>query len=132
MRKRELKRFAIIGVLTVMIDFIVYNLILVSTSSHILSKAVGFCLGAMFSYRFNKMWTFSMKKTRAMTALRYYAVYIIGLTLNVCIYHLAIVSITIEVIDRNYIAFIMATAVSASSNFLLAKYMVFREKRVYE
>ena len=129
---RELRRFAIIGTLTVVIDFIIYNIILYLTSNHIYAKGIGFTIGTIFSYKYNKIWTFSIKRSKPYSALKYYCVYIIGLSLNVWIYRIAIVSVLEETIDRNYIAFIMATAVSALSNFLLIKYIVFRKKESNE
>ena len=56
--KKELKRFIISGLTTVIIDFIAYVIFINLGINLTLSKAISFLIGTLYSYFINKNWTF--------------------------------------------------------------------------
>lgn len=63
MLKKELPVFIIVGLLTVLVDFLVYRLLVIFDIANVdLAKAIGFVAGTVFAYFANRFWTFSHKE----------------------------------------------------------------------
>jgi len=136
MIKRELSIFLIVGLLTVAIDFLLYRgLIYLGFDSVNISKGLGFIGGTIFAYFANRFWTFKEQKTRAGSVSRFTLVYIIGLIANILVNHLSITSSTfialLDVRQTIYLAFLLATGVSAMLNFLGMKFFVFTDHHIF-
>ena len=59
MIKKELPMFVVVGIITVIIDFIVYNVLVEFRLSDVnVAKGVGFVSGTIFSYFMHRIWTF--------------------------------------------------------------------------
>jgi putative flippase GtrA len=126
MIKRELVIFLIVGSLTVLVDFITYRgLVFMQLLNVDMAKAVGFLAGTVFAYFANRFWTFGHKLSSAGSAWRFAVLYTATLAVNVYVNALALdklASLTAAV----QTAFILATGVSATLNFLGMKLFVFR------
>ena len=132
MIKRELSIFLIVGLLTVAIDFIIYRGITYTNFLDIKSidvaKGLGFISGTIFAYFANSFWTFNQKATDPSSFGRFILVYLIGLGANVLVNYLSISLLASIVLFHEYnlyIAFILATGVSATLNFIGMKFFVF-------
>ena len=130
MIRRELFRFLIIGSLSVIIDFLAYrSLVWIDVISVDASKAFSFLVGSVFAYFANRVWTFGHKAHLPGSAWRFAILYAVALSTNVFVN-----SQTLTLLSGSFasieIAFLLATLVSASLNFLGMKLFVFESKFV--
>ena len=127
MIKRELAIFLIVGLLTVLIDFLAYRgLVITGLLSINIAKAAGFLTGTVFAYFANRFWTFNHKSHKAGTSWRFIVLYGFTLSANILInaFVLKMMDNTVVTIQ---VAFLLATIVSATLNFLGMKLFVFKE-----
>lgn len=126
MIKRELSIFLVVGCLTVALDFMVYrglsHFFLCDIS---LAKAIGFIGGCIFAYLANRFWTFKQQSTRSGSLWRFTLVYAVGLVANVLINQGVLSSWDSPA--ALYVAFLVATGVSATLNFMGMKWFVFTQ-----
>lgn len=126
MIKRELGLFLLIGSLTVLIDYLTYRaLIWIHLLDVDAAKCVGFVAGTVFAYFANRFWTFGHKQHATGSAWRFALLYAITLLTNVVINSLAL-SALITLPGSVQLAFLIATAVSATMNFVGMKSFVFK------
>lgn len=126
MIKRELSIFLIVGCLTVALDFMVYRCLTYFLLCGIsLAKAIGFIGGCIFAYFANRFWTFKQQNTRTGSLWRFALVYAAGLIANVLI-NQGILSSWDGPVSL-YVAFLIATGVSATMNFVGMKWFVFAQ-----
>ena len=135
--KRELTFFLIVGLLTVAIDFFLYRGILYinlfGIESVNLAKGFSFIGGTIFAYFANRFWTFNQQNTRAGSVERFIMIYLLGLGANVVVNHFSINWFNTLFLTKEleiFLAFILATSVSASLNFIGMKFFVFTDKRL--
>ena len=132
MMKRQLIVFLIVGTLTVLIDFVSYRgLIIFEIMELNMAKATGFIIGTLFAYFANRIWTFGAVTHIPGTAVRFTVLYACTLFSNVLI-NQVILEIFSEGIAFIQVAFLIATGVSASLNFLGMKLFVFKSKPAME
>jgi putative flippase GtrA len=126
MIKRELAMFLVVGATTVLVDFVSYRgLIGFEVMSIDMAKATGFLIGTLFAYFANRFWTFGHKPHVPGSAWRFAVLYASTLGANVLINSLAL-KLFADEIAAIPLAFLVATGVSASLNFLGMKFFVFR------
>ena len=127
MIKREVPLFLIIGALTVLIDFVFYRYLFFVVEADLnLAKGLSFFAGTIFAYLSNRIFTFGYKSHALGTLYRFIPLYMITLIINVLINMGVLNSMSfLKYIET--IAFIVATAVSASINFIGMKFYVFKK-----
>lgn len=126
MTKRELVIFLIVGALTVSVDFISYRgLIEFQVMEVDMAKATGFIVGTLFAYFANRFWTFGHKTHASGSAWRFTALYASTLGANILINALSL-KLLADIPIAFQLAFLLATGVSASLNFLGMKLFVFK------
>ena len=126
MIKRELVIFLIVGASTVLVDFITYlGLIEFQVMDVDMAKATGFLVGTLFAYFANRFWTFGHKSHLPGSAWRFSALYASTLGANVLINALSL-KLLVDMPIAFQLAFLLATGVSASLNFLGMKLFVFK------
>lgn len=126
MIKRELVIFLIVGASTVLVDFITYRgLIDFQVMEVDMAKATGFLVGTLFAYFTNRFWTFGQKSHKPGSAWRFSALYASTLGANVLINALAL-KLLADMAVAFQLAFLLATGVSASLNFVGMKLFVFK------
>lgn len=126
MIKRELAIFLIVGVSTVLVDFISYRGLIGFQFMEVdMAKATGFLVGTLFAYFANRFWTFGYKPHVPGSAWRFSALYASTLCANVLINALAL-RLLADLADAIQLAFLLATGVSACLNFLGMKIFVFK------
>ena len=130
MIKKELSMFLVVGIITVIIDFIVYNVLVEFRLSDVnVAKGVGFVSGTIFSYFMHRIWTFGHKTHKPGTAWRYVLLYMSSLGVNVSI-NSFVLNLSFEFQFIILLAFIVATAASTILNFIGMKWFVFNESPV--
>ncbi len=126
MISREIGLFLVVGSLTVLIDYcIYYSLLWENLVSVGVAKGIGFITGTLFSYFANRFWTFGHKSHAAGSAWRFSLLYAVTLSANIGINSLA-VNLFNAISGSPQYAFLIATAVSASLNFVGMKSFVFK------
>lgn len=131
--KRELLVFLVVGILTVVIDWLVYRGCMLAAFLHAdLAKTAGFISGMCFGYIVNRKWTFSYGKGNISTVSRFVLLYGISLILNVginrAVLHLAGKWQINGMAAGIMLAFLIATGCSACFNFIGMKWFVFRKR----
>lgn len=126
MIRRELGLFLVVGSLTVLIDYLSYrSLVWGQLLAVDAAKGVGFVSGTVFAYYANRFWTFGHKQYAAGSAWRFALLYAVTLSTNVVINAL-VLNFIIALPDAVQFAFLIATAVSATLNFVGMKSFVFK------
>jgi putative flippase GtrA len=126
MIRRELAIFLIVGILTVLFDFLSYrSLIRFDVFDTNMAKAIGFLIGTLFAYFANRFWTFGDKPHQPGSAWRFTILYASTLGTNVLVNSLML-KLFVNTTDAIQLAFLIATWVSACLNFLGMKLFVFR------
>ena len=132
MLKRELPAFLVVGLLTVLLDFLTYrSIIWIGLFGADLAKATGFLIGTLFAYFSNRFWTFGHKPHAPGSQWRFALLYTATLGANVFVNSRALLIFggTATVIQT---AFLLATGVSACLNFLGMKMFVFKIRSLPE
>ena len=126
--RKEISVFVIVGILTVLIDFSVYQLLIWATNwgTHE-SKGAGFLAGTLFSYLTNRLWTFGATNSDHSSIWKFITLYGATLTINIGTNGLIIAVLT-NINHHKLVAFILATGLSAFINFLGMKFYVFRKR----
>lgn len=123
----ELRRFLVVGTLTVLIDYGAYRAFLLLAAAVDLSKALGFLIGTLFAYFANRRFTFESSAPHGWQPARFGLVYLSTLVANVVANALALKALAGFPLAVT-LAFLVATGVSATLNFLAMKYWVFRAR----
>ena len=121
---KEILYFLIVGILTVLIDYLVYslsrNLIIITTQA----KAFGFISGTVFAFLANRNITFKNHNNIWGHLYKFLILYSGSLFINVTINNSLLYWLT----DFQYkveLSFLIATSTSAIINFIGMKYFVF-------
>ena len=115
-------KFAFVGVLSTIINFVVYyfNIILLNTSVT-LGAFIGYLAGLLCSFVLGKNWVFLKHElSMSSTFLKFVGVYSIGLGLH------TILTTSFNTILDYKIAWLLGTTTSTATNFLGSKYVVFK------
>ena len=122
--KYDLSRFIVVGLTTVLIDLIFYLILILFIFDVSLSKGLSFTIGALFSYFANRSYTFKSSKKGLIRFILFILLYVSSLIANVLSNDIILNMLT----HINYsliTAFLIATTISATLNFLGMKYFVF-------
>jgi putative flippase GtrA len=135
--KRELGIFLIVGLLAVGVDFLIYRGFMYlqpfGIESINIAKGLSFIGGTIFAYFANRFWTFNQKTTDNGSVFRFVVVYILGLMTNIAVNYLCVEWFTSPTLALEYAllnAFVLATGVSASLNFIGMKFFVFTDRKI--
>ena len=123
---KEVKSFLIVGILTVLIDFLAYSISRKYFFNISLAKAFGFIAGTVFSFIANRNITFRSQKNIWLHLSKFILLYTGTLIANVMINNIILNFIPLFKLQI-YFAFLIATSTSAVLNFLGMKYFVFRK-----
>ena len=125
MISKQLIIFLIVGTLTVLVDYLTYLGIVETGLLPInLAKGTGFLSGTVFAYFANRFWTFVARAHASGSVLRFAGLYTLTLLINIYVNALMLTAF-IGISYSVQFAFLIATGVSASLNFLGMKHFVF-------
>ncbi len=127
-KKKELLKYILVGLSTVLIDFLIYKFLIKFIVIY-LSKTISFLSGTFFSYQLNRTWTFKSGKTKLSQFIKYLIIHITSLIINVVLN-----SLLLNTFSKNYflsyeVSFLIATLTSAIYNFLFIKKFIFNNTR---
>ena len=127
-KDKELLKYIVVGLSTVLIDFLIYKFLIKFIVIY-LAKTISFLSGTFFSYQLNRTWTFKSGKKTLSQFIKYLIIHITSLVLNVFIN-----SLLLNTFSKNYflsyeVSFLIATLTSATYNFLFIKIFIFNNTR---
>lgn len=126
MIRKELAVFLIVGGSTVLVDYATYMALLTwTTTATDVAKGIGFLTGTVYAYFANRIWTFGHHQTSPGSAWRFALLYLLTLAANIAI-NAGTLAVLSELPIARHAAFVVATSVSATLNFLGMKLYVFR------
>ena len=120
----EVARFLIVGGTTVLIDLICYFILIYMGFDTPLSKGVSFSVGAVFAYFANRNYTFKSAINGLFSFSVFTLLYLSTLFVNI-VSNEIVLKLTIHINNALMIAFLVATSLSATLNFIGMKYMIF-------
>jgi len=123
----EVSRFIVIGMLTVLIDLVAYILFIVFGFGTVFAKGLSFSSGTIFAYFANKNYTFESHGKGSMSFILFISLYFFTLVINILTNEL-ILDLTSSFYYSILIAFLFATFISASLNFIGMKFIVFKKE----
>lgn len=122
---RQVLIFLIIGLITVLIDYLTYRCLFFFFFNVNIAKSTGFVFGSIFSFVTNRKITFDMKEHFSSHLIKFILLYFTSLVINVFVN-----SILLELLIKSnlkvQISFLLATIISAIINFVGMKYVVFK------
>ena len=122
--KIQISKFLIVGVISSILNFLVFKLVYIFTSNINLSSILGYCIGLLNSFLFSSKWVFSNNRS-----IRLDQAFIIF----VLIYALGGLEMTITInilymLSANHIiAWFFGACFAAINNFLFSKYLIFKD-----
>lgn len=138
--QKQLIKFAMIGVLAVLVDLVCYYILLNLLPEMVLNgipnesvaKFCSFLCGMSVTYTFNKLWTWKKKDRSNLRMFKFTVLYGFSLGMNVASNSglLKVLHEYSDILDlpfKYFIAFVGATGLSACINFIGQKFWVFKE-----
>lgn len=122
----QIRRFLIVGTLTVGLDYVLYALLLLIDVPVPVAKGTSFLIATVCAYLLNRSWTFQATGG-AIVAVRFTALYGAALGLNVAVNSLALWLLP-ETTWRVQIAFLIAQLCSSTFNFVGMRSVVFSRR----
>lgn len=122
----KITSFFSIGILSVLIDFLVYIGLSKILFDVIIAKAIGFICGTLFSFFANKKFTFNANFSY-FTLLKYFLLYILTLNLNIFFNHFFLNTFD-KMIYSVQVSFFLTSGICAFINFVGLNYFIFYKK----
>ena len=124
----EVARFLIVGGTTVFIDLICYFILIYIGFDTFLSKGISFSVGTVFAYFANRNYTFQSSMSGFFGFTVFTLLYLSTLIVNV-VSNEIVLKFTSHINGSLMIAFLVATSLSATLNFIGMKYIVFNTQK---
>ena len=124
----EVTRFLIVGRATVSIDLICYFILINIGFDTPLSKGMSFSVGTVFAYFANRNYTFQSSIGGFIRFALFTLLYLSTLVVNV-VSNEIVLKLTSQINGSLMIAFLIATSLSATLNFIGMKYIVFNAQK---
>ncbi len=122
---KQLKYFLIIGFTTILIDYSTYRSLIFFESNISIAKSISFAFGTIFSFIANRSITFNVKNDFFGHLIKFSLLYSTSLVFNVFVNTISLGLFSNSNL-KIQISFILATIISAITNFFGMKYLVFK------
>jgi putative flippase GtrA len=125
--KKEIFRFAIVGISTVAIGYLIYRCLSYLGLNKEISNGIAYCCGVVISFFANRSWTFNSESSSSIT-LRF--LYLHGASLLACVFiNSTAYYLLAETPFKFEIAFLFGIMTSTLMNFIGMKFFVFTSIR---
>ncbi|WP_242655238.1 GtrA family protein [Clostridium cellulovorans] len=116
-------KFALVGVSNTAISLIVYNILVVLGVNYMLANIIGYCVGVINSFIWNKNWVFKSNENSSAIIFKFVAVNILTLVVTTMFLY-----IFVDILGYSkFISQIFSTVVGMGINYLLNKIWTFKE-----
>jgi len=125
---KQIRRFIVIGVLSVLTDFAVYTLLTKLGLIPSASKGISYVSGMVVGFIGNKLWTFESARRSAAEPIIYAVLYTTTLGVNVVV-NSGVLALSAGRLPDKWawgLAFLVATGVTTVLNFVGMKWITFR------
>ena len=125
---KQVRRFIVIGVLSVLTDFAVYTLLTKLGLLLAVSKGISYVSGMVVGFIGNKLWTFESARRSAAEPITYVVLYTTTLGVNVLV-NSGVLALSAGWLPETWawrLAFLVATGVTTVLNFVGMKWITFR------
>jgi putative flippase GtrA len=123
--RKQLRRFLVVGSLSVLVDFGAYSALASRVGlAASWSKALSYLAGIAVGFVLNKHWTFESSRRTWQEATSYVALYAVTLAVNV---HCNRLALDFLGADHRTLAFLAATGVTTVLNFIGMRLVTFRQ-----
>lgn len=119
-------RFGTVGLTATAIDFVSYTLLslVLPTWS---AKSIGFAIGTITGFFLNRAWAFRYRGPSSEAFLKYLLLYVATLFVNVLVNQSSL-ALLVDVEGAKFIAFTVATLVTATINYLVINKFIFNSE----
>jgi putative flippase GtrA len=127
--KRQIRRFAVIGGLSVLADVIVYAVLIRFGARLFAAKGISYVAGMIVGFIGNKFWTFESNRSSIREPIAYLVLYALTLVINVGTNGICI-SVFKELLpptSNRMLAFLVATGITTVLNFFGLRFGAFRQ-----
>jgi putative flippase GtrA len=118
----EIGKFLVVGILSTILNYLVFLILLKSGINYLVSSSIGFMSGVIFGYFLNKRWTYGVSGSstpRLITA--YLSVYLISMLCGLTTIHFLVAGFHVDPAWANIASIFITTAI----NFSGTKFLVF-------
>lgn len=122
---KQIVFFLIIGVATILIDYLTYMFLVFFISNIGVAKSIGFIIGSIFSFRVNRDITFNVKNHSISHLSKFTLLYFASMIINVFANFFLLDLFTNSNL-KVQVSFTLATFISATINFVGMKFIVFK------
>ena len=120
----EIYKFILVGIGAVCIDALIYFLLTyLDISGYVLSKRISFISGAFFAFFLNRSYVFQVRKKSFLQYISFIFLYFFSFLMNGYSHDVVFFKL-----NSPPIAFLIATVVSTTINFIGQKFVVFKNK----
>ncbi len=123
---RQFVKFGIVGLSGAVVSFIAYHALLHFALDTRIAYAVGFILGGVNNYWWNRHWTFRSTGHAGKELAQFITVSAVALGISEVVLWLALGQLPRALPFRNSAAWLCATVVGMAWNFFINKYWTFR------
>lgn len=128
---RKISKYLLFGILTTLINILVYSLCIKITIHYLLSNYIAFIISVIFAYITNKKWVFNDLRKKKL--IRNEFTNFLGCRIFTLIVESIILYIFISLLGLNkYGVKILTNIVVIVLNYILSEFIVFQKERVEE
>ncbi len=127
-------KFALVGVTNTLVDWIVFYLLVSSVleNQHSLAKAISFAIAVLNSYLWNTIWTFkkeyhAIDTNKSAIFIKFIIISLIGWGVNIYIFDLASSRIGVQILNKDLLPLVLASASAIIVNFFGNKLWTYRK-----
>ncbi len=127
-------KFAIVGASNTLVDWVVFYILINSVfgGQHSLAKAISFVVAVLNSYLWNTIWTFkreyqAINANKSAIFIKFIIISLIGWAINVYIYNLAAGNLSVQLVNKDLLPLILASASAIIVNFFGNKMWTYRK-----
>lgn len=121
----QLIKFISVGLINTGITITSYSILILTGGDYLISNIIGYCLGTLNSYLWNKLWVFKSKEKHSKLITKFICVNLLTLLINNSILFILVDKLQVN----KHIAQLLATGLGMFINFGLNKIWTFKGEK---
>jgi len=124
MIKTQFSKFLMVGATSTALNYLFFLILLNFLDiNFLIASTIGYSVGLVFGYYFNKSWTFKLEQDSNLIKFKYFLIYMISLLSGLALLNTLVVKLSILI----EIANVMVIVYTTLSNFIGTKFLVFKK-----